>query len=144
MLKQSLMAVCIAALAATTAAAQDGKAAGAKPIVHEIIVTADTVYTGTVEIAVTRGKVTGDMVITSPTRITGKVAGTSKAGVLTLEFPFLMVEQNCEGTVKMDIKMGEKPGVGSGTMEAVGCGSEADQPVTGTVELKPVAAKATK
>jgi hypothetical protein len=144
MLKQVSMAVCVGAVVAGTAVAQDRKPAGTKPMMHEIIVTADTVYTGTVEMAIARGKVTGDMVITSPTRITGKVAGTSKAGVLTLEFPYIMVEENCEGTVKMNIKLGDKPGVGSGTMEAVGCGSEPDTPVTGTVELKPAAPKADK
>ncbi|HET9264583.1 MAG TPA: hypothetical protein VFO14_16145 [Vicinamibacterales bacterium] len=144
MLKEVLMAVCAGAVVGGTAAAQNRKPAEPKPMVHEIIVTADTVYTGTVEMAVTRGKVTGDMVITSPTKITGKVAGSSKAGVLTLEFPFTMVEQDCEGTVKMTIKLGDKPGVGNGTMEAIGCGSEPDTPVTGTVELKPAAPKPDK
>jgi hypothetical protein len=144
MLKQVLTAVCISAVAASTAAAQAKKAPAAKSVMHDITVTADEVYTGSMEMAIKGGKVTGDMRITSPTEITGKVAGTAEAGVLTLEFPFLMVQENCEGTVKMNIKLTGKPGHGSGTMEAVGCGSDPNDKVTGTVELKPPAAKAVK
>lgn len=144
MLKQVLAAVCISGVVAGTAVAQNRKPAATKATVHDITVTADTVYTGTMEMTVNGGKVTGSMLITSPTEITGKVEGTAKAGVLTLEFPFTMVEQSCEGTVTMNIKMGDKPGHGTGTMEAVGCGSEADNPVTGTVELKPAAPKVAK
>ena len=142
MLKQVLTAVCISAVAASTAAAQAKKApVAAKSVMHDITVTADEVYTGSMEMAINAGKVTGDMRITSPTEITGKVAGTAEGGVLTLEFPFLMVQENCEGTVKMNIKLTGKPGHGSGTMEAVGCGSDPNDKVTGTVELKPPAAK---
>jgi hypothetical protein len=112
---------------------------------HDITVdTGETVYSCTMEMAVRSGKVTGSMLITSPTEITGKVAGTAKAGVLTLEFPYTMVERACEGTVKMNIKLGDKPGHGSGTMEAVGCGSDAHDKATGSVELKPHVPKAAK
>ena len=75
----------------------------------------------------------------SRSEITGKVAGTSKGGVLDLEFPYLMTERNCEGTVKMNIKMPQKPGRAAGTMEAVGCGRDPSQKLTGTVELVPSA-----
>src|SRR6185503_17874441 len=92
------------------------------------VTTSENVYTGTMDLAIDMGKVTGKMVVTAPTAITGNVAGTSKAGELNLEFPFHMVEQNCDGTVKMSIKLPEKPGPSTGTMG-------------GTVELKPSTAK---
>jgi outer membrane lipoprotein SlyB len=106
---------------------------------HDITVTnRESVYTGTMDLAIEMGKVTGKMVVTAPTAITGNVAGTSKDGDMNLEFPFHMVEQNCDGTVKMSIKLPEKPGPSTGTMEAVGCGGDK---TGGTVELKPSAAK---
>lgn len=118
--------------------AQAKKAAGTKSVMHDLTVTtSESVYTGTMDLAIDMGRVTGKMVVTSPTAITGNVAGTSKAGEVTLEFPFHMVEKNCDGTVKMSIKLPEKPGPSTGTMEAV-CGGDK---IGGTVELKPSAAK---
>jgi hypothetical protein len=119
--------------------AQEKKAAGTKSVMHDLTVTtSESVYTGTMDLAIDMGKVTGKMVVTSPTAITGNVAGTSKAGEVNLEFPFHMVEQNCDGTVKMSIKLPEKAGPSTGTMEAVGCGGDK---IGGTVELEPSAAK---
>ena len=112
---------------------------GTKSVMHDITVTtSESVYTGTMDLAIDMGKVTGKMVVTAPTAITGNVAGTSKDGDMNLEFPFHMVEQNCDGTVKMSIKLAEKPGPSTGTVEAVGCGGDK---IGGTVELKPSAAK---
>ena len=112
---------------------------GTKSVMHDITVTtSESVYTGTIDLAIDMGKVTGKMVVTAPTAITGNVAGTSKDGDMNLEFPFHMVEQNCDGTVKMSIKLSEKPGPSTGTVEAVGCGGDK---IGGTVELKPSAAK---
>jgi hypothetical protein len=131
------------ALAVTTADAA-GEAQGAKrgkTAVHDITVKADAVYTGKMELAVDKGKVTGDMLLTTPTEIKGKVTGTSKAGVLALDFPYTITERGCSGTVKMNIKLPAKPGPAQGTMEATGCG-DASQGVTGTVELSaPLPAK---
>jgi hypothetical protein len=117
-----------------------------KSAVHDITVTANgTVYSGKMQLALTQGKVSGDMHLTTPTEIKGKVAGTSKAGVLSLDFPYTMTEQGCSGTVKMNITLPPKAGPAKGTMEATGCGD--GQGVTGTVELsaplpaKPAAAK---
>jgi hypothetical protein len=119
--------------------AQEKKAVGTKSVMHDLTVTtSESVYTGTMDLAIDMGKVTGKMVVTAPTAITGNVAGTSKAGEVNLDFPFHMVEQNCDGTVKMSIKLSEKPGLSTGTMEAVGCGGDK---IGGTVELKPSAAK---
>ena len=96
------------------------------------------------DLTIASGVVTGSMVLKSPTEITGKVAGTSKAGVLALEFPYQMTERKCEGTVKMNIALPPKPGPASGTMEAVGCGRDETRKLTGKVDLKPVAAAKTK
>lgn len=144
MLKHAAATALVGVAFAGLVSAQAGKPAakpGTKSVTHELTVTADQVYTGTMVMAVEKGKVTGDMLITTPTAITGKVAGTAKGGVLTLDFPYQMTEQKCEGTVKMSITMPPKPGPAKGTMEAEGCGRPADQKLTGTVELKPVAAK---
>ena len=132
--------LCVLAVAGLPAQAK--KPATSKPIVHEVTITADNVYTGTMEMSIEAGKVSGTMLLTSPTEITGKIAGTSKAGELDLEFPFHMTENNCDGTVKMTIALPASPGPSKGTIEAVGCGRDESNKVTGTVELKPVPADA--
>lgn len=144
MFKGTVIAAVMALTGAAVAGAQPAQAkkeGGTKGVTYDITATADTVYTGTVELTIDRGKVTGDMLITVPTEITGKVAGTSKDGVLLLDFPYYMKENQCEGNVKMKITMPAKPGPAKGTMEAVGCGQDPNQPLGGTVELKPAAAK---
>jgi hypothetical protein len=134
------MAIALAA----TLSAQAAKPAGTKSVMHDITITAEDVYTGTMEMATDAGKVTGKLILTSPTPITGDVKGTSKAGALALEFGFHMVEQNCDGTVKMNIQLPETPGIAKGTMEAVGCGRDEANKVIGTVELKPAEPKTPK
>jgi hypothetical protein len=76
-----------------------------------------------------------------PTEITGTVAGTAKGRVLALDFPYRMVERQCDGNVKMTIELPARPGPATGTMEATGCGRDLAQPLPGTVELVPAAAK---
>jgi hypothetical protein len=143
----------IAAFAVAVAVASGGAAAqeqkkeegGPKPVLHDITVTADVVYTGTMSMAVEKGKVSGDLHITVPTEVTGKVAGTAKGNQLALEFPFYMTEQQCEGFVKIDVTLPEKAGTpATGKLTAIGCGIEESQPLVGAVELKPSAAKAEK
>ena len=124
-----------------TLSAQGGQPADTKSVMHDITIKADNVYSGTVEMTVAAGKVTGKMKLTVPTEITGEVAGTATADALALEFPFHMTEDNCDGKVKMNIKLPSTPGPATGTMEAVGCGREEANKVTGTVELKPAVAK---
>lgn len=137
-----IAALAVAALVGTAgAAAQAKKTAAPKPVMHDITISADTVYTGTMSMAIDGETVTGDLRITVPTEVLGKVAGTAKAGQLALEFPFTMTEQQCEGVVKMDITLSDKPGVGTGKMAAVGCGLEESAPLVGTVELKPAVSK---
>ena len=143
MLKRVFAAVCISVAFSVAATAQSKKPAGTNSMMFDMTATVeDVVYTGTMEMAVKGGKVTGDMRITSPTEITGKVAGSAKAGLFALDFPFTMVEDNCNGTVKMNLKVSEKPGHASGTLEAVGCGDSPGSAVSGTVELKPPAKEA--
>jgi len=134
---RTALMVCLALAAGTGLGAQAKKAPEPKTIVRDLTITADSVYTGTMELAIDAGKVSGTMLITSPTEITGKVAGTSKAGELDLDFPFHMTENACDGTVKMTIALPATPGPSKGTMEAVGCGRDESNKVTGTVELKP-------
>ena len=132
---------CIAMAGSVSAqTAQAKKPAGTKGVTYDVTINADAVYTGTMELTVVGGKVTGNLNLTSPTPITGKIAGTSKAGVLSLDFPYVMTERNCEGNVKMTIKVPPKTGPAAGTMEAGSCGGgDPGQKVTGTVDLKPAA-----
>ena len=133
----------IVALVVCAAAAQTIKPAARNTIAHEITITAESIYTGTMDLTIAGGVVTGNMLLKTPTEITGKVAGTAKAGVLALEFPYQMTERKCEGTVKMNITLPPKPGPATGTMEAVGCGRDETRKLTGKVDLKPIpAAKA--
>ena len=145
MITRTTIAVLVGAGLVAGAAAQTPAPATLNNPTHEISVSAgDTIYTGTVALKVDAGKVTGDMLITVPTQITGKVAGTAKQGLMVLEFPYNMVDNGCQGTVKMNIKMPDKPGAATGTMEAKGCAEDPNQVLPGTVELKPIAAKTTK
>jgi hypothetical protein len=133
-----------AAVVATILAAMPHLAAGQTttpadaPVVYNITVKADTVYTGTIELATQKGVVSGDMRITMPTPITGKVAGTTKGGVVSLDYPYFMTERKCEGRVWLTIKMPAKPGPAAGTMEATECG-DPSRKLSGTVELAPKA-----
>ena len=140
-----LWVVCGLACAAmvSAASAQAQRPASAKTVKYDITVKADQVYTGTIDIAIEGGKVTGSMLVTSPTEITGTVAGTEKKRVLNLSFPYHMTENKCQGQVTMNITLPSKPGPASGTMEAQGCGDPNDK-VSGTVELVPSAAKTSR
>ena len=112
----------------------------AKSIENDLTIKAadGSVYAGRMTMAVEKGKVSGTMLITKPTEITGTVAGTAEKGTMKLAFPYAMTERKCQGTVKMDLTIPARPGPVSGTMEAVGCGRDETQKLTGTVELVPV------
>ena len=142
MFKRSALMTAAGLFVAITASAQtpgsQAPAAGqAKAVAYDITITADNVYTGTMELTAVAGKVTGKMKLTSPTEILGEVAGTAQAGSMALEFPFHMTENACDGTVKMTLKVTAADAPVTGTMQAVGCGREEADKVTGTVELKP-------
>ena len=130
--------ILVAAMA--TASPQEKQKPSGNTAMHELTVNAgESVYTGTMELTIDRGKVTGKMHITAPTEVTGNVAGTSAKGVMALDFPFVMTERKCEGNAKMDGKLPPKPGPSSGTIEIVGCGRDATNKLIGTFDLKPVA-----
>ncbi|MBA2303314.1 MAG: hypothetical protein H0W08_11840 [Acidobacteria bacterium] len=82
MLEQWTAAVVLMAVALTPVAAQTKKPAAANSVTYDVSVNADgTAHTGKMDLAIAAGKVTGGMHITQPGEITGKVAGTVKAGV---------------------------------------------------------------
>ena len=122
----------------TGVSAQGRKPTGTKSVTYDLTIKADDVYTGRMELAVDRGKVTGSLHITSPTNITGTVAGTAKGGVLSLDFPYQMTERKCEGQVQMTINLPPKTGPATGKMEAGQCGGDPNRKQPGTIELKPV------
>lgn len=126
------------AVMASSVPAQTKKPAGTKSVTYDVTIKADEVYTGKMEMAVDRGKVTGNLHLTSPTEITGKVAGTAKGSVLSLDFPYHMTERKCEGNVTMTITLSAKSGPATGTMEAGECGGDPNKKLPGTVELNPV------
>jgi hypothetical protein len=131
----------VAALAAGLSA-QTRKPAGAKPVTYDVTITTDgTPYTGTMVLSVVGGKVSGTMNITQPTAVTGKAAGTVKAGEMSLDFPFHMVERKCDGQIAMNFKMPAKPAETKGTVSIVGCGRDASNKLPGTIELKPAEKK---
>ena len=137
MLKQAIVAAAAAMILVPSAFAQSGKAKNS--ITYDITVTADaTPYTGTMALAVNAGKVTGDMHITAPTEITGKAAGTAKAGQFALDFPYRMVQRACDGRIAMNFKLPPKIGAtpANGTVAITGCGRSDDNKLTGTIELK--------
>lgn len=128
----------IAAVALTTSLAAQAK--GAKTVVNALTIKAadGTTYTGTMAMAIDKGKVTGTLHITTPTEIKGALAGTSEKGRVKLAFPYTMIERKCDGTAKMDLTIPSKAAPVTGTMEAVGCGRDETRKLTGTVELVPV------
>lgn len=133
-----LAGVTLLCVALGGAAAAQTKKPAAKPVTYDVTIKAEeTTYTGTADLAIDRGKVTGDMRLVSPTEITAKIAGAAKEGALDLDFPYLIVEQQCTGNVKMNIKLPARPGPARGTMVAVGCGRDPAAPLNGTVELVP-------
>lgn len=139
MLRHAMTASLLAVVVAIPAEAQTKKPSNS--ITYDVTINADgKPYTGTMALAVRAGKVTGDMDITAPTAITGKAAGTVKAGKMDLDFPYRMVQRACDGQIAMTIafpaKMGAAPA--NGTVSITGC--EGNK-LTGTIELKPKAAK---
>jgi hypothetical protein len=143
MFKQVVRASAVAMIAASPAFAQSGKAKNS--VAYDVTVTTEgTPYTGTMDLAVAGGKVTGDMHITAPTEITGTPAGTVKAGQFALEFPYRMVQRGCDGRIAMSFtlppKMGPNPA--TGTVEITECGRPDGNKLAGTIELKAKAAPA--
>ena len=131
-------AALLIAASVSVAAAQTKKPAGANTVTYDVTIVAEgTPYTGTMDLTVVRGKVTGSMHITQPTEITGKPAGTVKAGDVALDFPYHMVQRNCDGQIAMNFKLAPKPGPSKGTVSIVDCGGDPSNKLPGTIELTP-------
>ena len=142
MFTQAVAAFIIAVVAVIPIEAQAKK--GANRVPYDVTITAEgKPYTGTMELAVAAGKVSGDMHITAPTEITGKAAGTSKGSQMTLAFPYRMLERACDGQIAMAITLPQKKGAApaTGTVEITGCGRPEGSKLLGTIELKPKASK---
>jgi len=126
-------------VSAAAGAAQTKKPAVAKAVTYDLTITVDSgAYTGKLDLVTTAARVAGTMHITQPTEITGKVAGTSKAGEMVLDFPYHMVQRNCDGQIAMTFKAPSKTAGSKGTVSIAGCGRDAANKLTGTMELKPV------
>ena len=141
MIERVASAALAAALLASPTLAQSKKAANS--IDYDVTVMADgKPYTGTMTLAINAGKATGDIHITAPSEITGKVAGTSKGGRLALDFIYRMIDRGCEGQIVMTIALPEKKTAApaTGTADIAECGDPAAPRIQGTVELKPKAA----
>ena len=137
-----IVLMAVLAMAGGMPVAAQGKKPAAKPTTYDLTVNADgAAHTGSMVLAVTGGKVSGDMHITAPQEITGKAAGTSKGGQMRLDFTYRMVQRGCDGRIEMDIKMPPKPGPANGTVAITGCGRTDGNKLSGTVELKPKAKK---
>jgi hypothetical protein len=78
------------------------------------------------------------MHIKQPTEVTGTAAGTVTNGEMALDFPYHMVEWNCDGQIAMNVKLPPKAGTSKGTVSIVGCGRDASKKLPGTIELTPV------
>jgi hypothetical protein len=137
MLKASALALMIA-VATTVASGQAKKPAG-NTTTYDITITAEgTPYTGTMDLTVKGGKVSGTMHIKEPTEITGKAAGTVKNGEMALDFPYHMVQRKCDGQIAMNFKLQPKAAPSKGTVAIVGCGRDASNKLPGTIDLAPV------
>jgi DUF4097 and DUF4098 domain-containing protein YvlB len=136
---ERLVSAALAVVVLVSPAFAQAKKAG-NSVIYDVTITADgTPYTGAMTLAVNAGKVTGDIRITAPAEITGKVAGTAKAGQMNLDFPYHMVERNCDGQIAMSFPLPAKKGAApaTGTVDIVSC--EGDK-LAGTIELKPKSA----
>lgn len=138
MITQAVTAGLIAAAFITTVPTQGKKPSGSKPVAYDVTIQADGTYTGTMDLSITKGAVSGAMDITAPTKIVGKVGGRAKGADLRLDFPYDMVERQCKGEIEMAITLPPKSGAaGTGTVTITGCGRETTNPLAGTIELKP-------
>lgn len=138
MLRQGAAAVLMIAAATIVGSAQTKKPpAGTKGVTYDLTIDVDgRVYTGKMDLVTTGGKVAGTMHVMQPTEITGKVAGTVKSREMALDFPYHMVQRNCDGQIAMNLKAPSRTAGSKGTVAIVGCGRDASNKLSGTMELK--------
>ncbi len=135
--RQWAAAALLVASSVAPGSAQAKKPAGPKGVTYDMAITVDgRVHTGTLLLATAAGKVTGEMHVKQPSEITGKVAGTTKAGETSLDFPYHMVERNCDGQIAMRFKAPAKGAGTKGTVAIHGCGRDPSNKLEGTIELK--------
>ena len=135
MIREASVAVLVGMFTVAPIAAQK-KASQART--YDVTITADNKpYTGTMELAVAAGRVTGNMHLTKPAEITGAPVGTEKGGHMNLDFPYHMVQNKCDGRIAMAITFPPKAGPANGKVTIDGCGSTK---LPGTIELVPVPA----
>lgn len=96
-------------------------------------------YVGTMTLIVSKGVVTGKMVIDTPTRIEADVAGRKTGNELSLNYPYNVISEGCDGRVQVKATFAPKATEATGTAHAVDCNG---QPTDGTVTFKKAAAKA--
>lgn len=141
-MRKTIAAAAVVILAGALPASAQTKRPSGTATTYDLTVNADgAAHTGTMMLVVAAGKVSGEMHITAPQEITGKAAGTSKAGQMHLDFPYRMVARGCDGRIEMDIKMPAKTGPANGTVAITGCGRTDGNKLAGTVELKPKSRK---
>lgn len=138
MLKIRAAAALLIAATVSVTSAQTKRPAGTSTVTYDVtIVTEGTPYTGKMDLTIARGKVTGNMHITQPTEITGKAAGTAKAGDVALDFLYHMVQRNCDGQIAMSFKLAPKAEPSKGTVSITACGGDPSNKLPGTIELTP-------
>lgn len=89
-------------------------------------------YTGTMQLAVSRGTVSGRISLEVPVGIDGQVAGRLSDGTLRLEYEYVMRADGCRGQTKIDASVAVD-GTISGT--ALVSGACVARPMNGTVRM---------
>ena len=132
----------IAVIAGTAPAAQKPAASNDHRYDVTFAFDGDRTYTGAMTLTFDGSRVSGKMAIDTPAVVTGTVAGTVKAGALSLDYPYQVAgDSPCTGRVTVSAKLSADRSSAAGTTHAEGCGDPHD----GTFTLaKPSAAKPAK
>lgn len=95
-------------------------------------------YTGVATFAVDRkGVVTGNMELTQPIGVKGKLTGEVKDNVWTFEFPYEIAQQNCTGVVKGTAKVSADRKTVNGNVTIGGACVQEPTPATFTFTQQP-------
>jgi hypothetical protein len=136
-----MMAVVVLATASGYAAQGKAKSKGTAPKEQvwqvDFLMEGDH-YTGTMTLTNSKGAITGTMLIDSPTKIEGAVAGKQVGQVLSLDYPYTMTAEDCTGQVQVEVTFAPKAQEASGTAHATDCHG---QSTNGTVTFTKATAK---
>jgi len=95
----------------------------------------EATYTGTATMSVdAKGVVSGKLALTSPVGVNATLAGTVVKDTLTLEFPYQIPDQGCDGTIKGTAKVAAGLKVFEGTA-MIGGACTQDQPFNSTFKF---------